>query len=435
MESGIVGIIGILMLLILIILGVHIGIALLAVGFIGLVYVHNVDAALSLTLNSFYATASTYSFTVLPLFIMLGYFAGASGVAEGGYRFAAKWFSQLRASLYVVTTGACALMAAACGDSLGPTMSVGKIILPEMLKRGYDQKLSVGCLVASGTLGVMIPPSIVFVLYGIVTEESIGKLLLAGVGPGLLTAAMFMLGMSVLVKWKPQLAPPPVKYTWKERFQVVPGTWGLVLLFGSIMGGIYTGVFTPTEAGAIGAVLAVILFSLKVKKGFFTEAKKVAWEGALTHVMIYFIIVTSIVFSRFLTLSGATNSMTDGILGGTFSPWMVFALFIFICIIMGMFMSATACVLLIAPVAHSALVPLGFDGIYIGVIMVKLWQVAVMSPPVALNVYAVKALVPEMKVGDIFRGVMPFVFLDCITLVILLIFPQISLWLPSKAMG
>lgn len=435
MEPILIGIIAIVALLALIFLGVHIAIALGVVAFVGLMLITNLNSALSLTARSFYTTTSTYAFTVLPLFIIMGHFAAISGITEKAYAFASKWLSNLPAGLYLVTTGSCALFAAATGSAAATTVAIGKTVLPEMEKHGYDKKLSLGCVAASGTLGVLIPPSIAMVVYGIATEESIGRLLIAGVIPGVLSAAIYMMGMTLLIRINPKLGPPGAKYKWKERFQAMPGVWGIALLFGIVIGGIYSGVFTPTEAGAWGAFAAIVLVAIRAKKRFFGEARKAGWETAVTAAMIFFIIMTAIVFTRFLTLAGVVDAMTGFIVGGGFSPLTVLALFIFISFILGMFMSSTAALLLVAPLAHAALIPLGFDGIWLGIIMIKMFELALITPPVGGTVFVAKALVPDVPVEDVFRGIAPFAIMDLITIVILIAFPQISLWLPTIAFG
>ena len=435
MESIVIGVIALFALLVLIVGGVDVAVAMAAVGFVGLSVITNLQATLSAIAHSFYATASGYMLTVLPLFIIMGYFAAPSGIVPKAYTFAYRWLSNVRGGLYLVTVASCALFAAATGSSFAGTVAVGKSVLPEMKRLGYNRRLSVGCVASAGTMGVLIPPSIALVLYGIVTEESIGRLLIAGVIPGVVTAIIYMLGMALLVTFNPTLAPPPTKYEWKERFQSIPGVWGVALLAGIILGGIYSGVFTPTEAGGVGAITTLVLLALGTKKHFFSEAKKAAAESVLTNAMIFFLIVAAAIFSRFLTLCGAIDAIIAFIRGGEFSPLTILTFFGAIWIGMGMFMSATAALLLTAPIAHVVLVPLGFDGIWLGIIMVKMFELAAITPPVGLNVYVAKSLVPEMLVEDIFRGIIPFAIMDIITIVLLIAFPQIITWLPTMAFG
>jgi tripartite ATP-independent transporter DctM subunit len=433
MEATTIAAIAAIVLLGLIFLGVHIAVALGAVSFVGLLLLTNLNVTLTIFAQSFYTIASTYGFTVLPLFIVMGHFASASGAAQGAYQFASKWLSQFRGGLYLVTTGSCAFFAAATGSGAAVTVAIGKTVLPEMKKLGYDRRLSVACVAASGTLGILIPPSISLVIYGIAVEVSIGRLLLAGVIPGIVSAIIYMLGIYLLVRLKPNLAALPTKHSWRERFQVIPGIWGVALLFGIVLGGIYSGVFTPTEAGAIGALAAIILLAFRTRRGFFKHVKVATWETAMTTAMIFFLIMTAIVFTTFLTLSGAVGTITGFIQGQEFHPLVILAIFVGVWILMGMFMSGNAALLLISPLAVAALTPFGYNPVWLGIIMVKMIELGSITPPVGVTVYVAKALVPDMPVEDIFRGCSVFVVLDLITILILVIFPQISLWLPTMA--
>jgi tripartite ATP-independent transporter DctM subunit len=435
MDPLAMGIIAIIILLALLAVGVHVAIAIGIVAFVGLISIGDLERALSLTGHSFYTTTSNYAFTVLPLFILMGHFAASSGVVEKAYNFVSRWLSHLPAGLYLVTTGSCALFAAATGSMAATTVAVGKTVLPEMQRLGYDRRLSVATVAASGTLGVLIPPSVPLVIYGICTEESIGRLLLAGLIPGVVSAVIYMLGISLLVRFKPSLAPERVKYKWKERFQSIPGVWGVALLFGVVMGGIYSGVFTPNEAGAIGASAAIVLLAFRTKKDFFREATRAAWETALTTAMIFFIIMTATVFSYFLTWAGVVKGVMSFIVTGGFSPFIILGFFLLIWLFLGMFMAATPVLILVAPLAHSVLIPLGFDGIWLGIIMIKMMEVAFITPPIGTGVFVAKALVPDLSLEEVFKGIAIFVVMDLLTIAILVTFPQISLWLPTIAFG
>ena len=434
MEPLTLGILSIALLLALIFSGVHIAIAMGVVGFAGLVFIMNFSAALSVTAISFYVTGSAYSFIVLPLFIIMGEFAAASGIMVGAYRFAATWLSSLRGGLYLVTTFACALFAGCTGSSAATAIAVGKSVLPEMQRLKYNRSLSLGCVAVCGTLGVMIPPSVAFVIYAIATEESIGRLLLAGIMPGILTAIMYMVGTSILVRIKPELAPPTDRHTWSECFRSVPGVLGVFLLFSIVMGGIYTGFFTPNEAAAWGAFAAMLLV-IRKKGQFLAITKQAALETIATSAMIFLLLMTATIFTKFLTLAGFVDAMSKVVLESGFNPYVILMLFIVICIILGMFLNAGSVIILIAPLAHKALVPLGFDGIWLGVIMVKMFELAVITPPVALNLYVTQTLIPESTIGEVIHGTIPYLVMECVSIFILILFPQISTWLPSIAYG
>lgn len=434
MDPIAIAIVGIIVLLALLFAGVHVSIAMGVVGFFGLLLVIDLGAALSITARSFFTTISSYMWTVLPLFIIMGHFAAGSGVVEKAYNFAHKWLSNLPAGLYLVTTASCALFAAATGSMAATTVAIGRTILPEMKKLGYNRRLSVATVAASGTLGVLIPPSIPLVVYGAITEESIGRLLIAGVIPGVISAIIYMLGVSLLIHFRPQLAVKKVyTYSWRERFQSVSGIWGVALLFGIIMGGIYSGVFTPTEAGAVAAFVAIVLLIVKTKRKFFGVAKQATFETAVTNAMIFFLIMTAAILSSFLTLSGAIGSVMNFIVGGEFSPLVILIFFLILWVFLGMFMAATPSLILVAPLAHSVLVPLGYDPIWLGIIMIKMMELAFITPPIGTGTFVAKALVPDLPLEEVFKGVTVFVVLDVITIAILIAFPQICTWLPSIA--
>jgi C4-dicarboxylate transporter DctM subunit len=431
MEPLLVGVVATVVMTLLLAVGVHVAIALAAVTLVGLSLITSVHATLSMIVNSFYTSTSDYSFVVLPLFIIMGNFAASSGVTEKAYNFASKWLSQFRGGLYLVTITACALFAAVSGSGTATTLAIGKTVLPEMEKYGYNRRLSVACVACSGTLGVLIPPSIVMVIYGIVTEEPVGPLLIAGIIPGILSALIYMVGIYIMVSIKPTLAPATVSYSWKERFKSIPGLWGVALLFGGIIGGIYAGVFTPNEAAAVGAVVAFILLVMRNRGNLLSEVKKAAWDAAMTVAMMFFIVIAATVFTKFLTVAGVLDVLLSIVKTSHLSPSALVVFFIAVCVVFGMFLSATAALLLLAPLAHNILVPLGFDGIWLGVIMVKMFELAVITPPIGLNVYIAKTLVPELEITDVFRGIGVFAFMELITVTILVIFPQLSLWLPS----
>lgn len=435
LEPIIIGLISIFALLALMLVGVHMAIAFMIVSFIGLVTVINLDATLPLIVNCLFALQSSYMFIVLPLFVLLGYCAEASGLVEKGFAFAHRWLGHLPAGMYLSTILSCAVFAGASGSSAATAVAVGKITLPEMKRYGYDQKLSIGCVASSGTLGVLIPPSVVLVVYGVVTGASIGRLLLAGFLPGIVSAAIYMLGLSVLVRFRPKLAPPAARYSWKERFQSVSGIWGVVLILGTIIVGIYAGIFTPTEAASVGALVAIGILAYAKRREFFGLFKKAILDTIPPFVMISFIILSSTVFTRFLTVCGATDAFLGFIFEGGFSPYVVLGLFLLLMIILGMFLSATAGLILIAPLAYKTFCAFGFNGIWLGIIMVKLFEIAVITPPVGLNVFAIKSIVPDIMIEDCFYGCIPFLIMDLLTVGILIAFPQISLWLPTQAFG
>lgn len=431
MDTSIIGIIAIISLLVMLALGVHIGIALASLGFFGMCLISSWEQSIAMIASVYYSQTAVYGFTCIPLFTVMGDFAAASGITQKAFRFASSWLSQWKGGLYFVTTASCAMFAACTGSSAATSVAVGQLVIPEMLKRGYHEGLTAGAVAACGTIGILIPPSVIMVVYGILTEEHIGKLLLAGFPAGILTAAVYIIGMLVLVRIKKDIAPDPVtQVDWKERWSSVPGLYGVGIIFLIIIGGIYSGLFTPTEAGAAGAFSALVM-ALSTGK----QALRKVWVGirdaAGMTAMLFIIILGSLLFGRFLALAGVADMVTSTIFASNLSGYTVLMLYVLLMLIMGMFLSAMACIILVVPMAHAALSGFGFDGIWLGIITVKLTELACMTPPVAVNIFAVRAIMPQTPIAKMYKGVVPFIVFDLISMALLVAFPQISLFLPQ----
>ncbi len=429
------GLIGIAVFLVLLLLGVHVAVALAGVGFLGLALLTDFNKALMFAARTFYSEGSNYSFAVIPLFIVMGYFATSGGIIDKAFKLTSTWFSNIKGGLYWVGIASCTLFGAATGSGSAATISVGKILYPQMVDEGYTKKLSLGCLAASGTIGVLIPPSIPLVLYGTVVEENIGSLLLAGIIPGLLEAFIYGLGLYFIIKFKPSLAFTEDHkhiertFTFKEKLRTLPGAWGIALLMFIIIGGIYGGISTPNEAGAIGALVALIMLIVKNKKDSLKRIKEDAWETAGSTAMLFFLIVGSVVFSNFLTFSGvfdAARFLKD------FPPLVALIIFCAIFFLMGMFMSSAAALLIIAPLAHMIITP-AYSGIWLGIIMVKMFEIGAITPPIGFGVFIAKTLDKTVPLEEVFSGAVLFWILDLITLAILIIFPQLVLLIPNLA--
>ncbi len=430
-----IGIIGILVFLFLLFMGVHISLALVGVGFVGFAVLTSFGQSLDFVARAIYQTGSKYSFAVIPLFMLMGYFANSSGIVDKAFKLTSAWLSNIKGGLYWVTIATSTLFAAATGSGAAATISIGKILYPQMTEEGYSRKLSLACLAASGTIGVLIPPSIPLVLYGTVTQENIGVLLLAGVIPGLLEAAIYSIGLIILMKVKPSMMiaggefKKKRSYTFKEKLKTLPGAWGIFLILLIIIGGIYSGFFTPNEAGAVGAFVAFILVIIKNKKKAFAKVREDVWETASLTAMVFFIVIGSVVFSNFLTFSGVFEAV--GIVR-EFSPLVALIVFVVVFFVMGMFMNSMAALLIIAPLAHSILTPY-YSGIWLGLIMVKMFEIGGITPPVGFSIFVAKSLDKDLPIEELFSGTTVFWILDLITLAIMIALPQIVLWLPSLA--
>lgn len=437
MEPLVLGLLGVVVMVLLLMMGLHVGAAMLTVGFLGYLAVSgNVGGSLGLLATTPYNTAATYAFSVLPLFILMGHFAFQGGISQDLYTTAYKWMGGLPGGLAIATTWAAAAFGAACGSSLASAATFTRISLPEMLRYGYDRKLASGCIAVAGTLAIMIPPSAAMVIYGIITGSNIGRLLIAGFIPGIISAAVFMMVVIVRVKMNPALAPQPAqRFGWGERLVALKGVWGILALLLLVMGGIYTGVFTPTEAGAVGAFGAFLIAFVRggLKGG---HLKQAMLESGQTTAMIFFIIIGAMVFGRFLAISRVGPEFTEFITGLSVPPIVIILGFMVMYIFLGMIMDAVAMMAITLPVVFPVVMALGYSDIWFGILIVKVVEIGMVTPPVGMNCYVVASVAgDQVKLEDVFRGVLPFVIGDSLTLSALIAFPVISLWLPGKMLG
>lgn len=410
--------------------GVPIAVSLVASGFLGLLLVGNFPMAMTALAYVPFSSVANGALIVIPLFVLTGQVAFASGISSDAYDMANRWFGRFRGGLAMASIAACAAFAATTGSSVATAATVGKIAIPEMRRFGYRESLATGCVAAGGVLGIMIPPSVAFIIYGVITETSIGKLLIAGIVPGLMTAAAFIIGIFVLTKIDPSIAPVGRSYPWKERFtSLMKGTHILILFF-TIIGGIYTGVFTPSEAAAVGCGVAFLLaFVRRAKKHDLLMSLR---ETASTSAMIFLLLVGAFIFSQFMAISGAASDIAAALSQIPGGRTVTLLLILLLYIPMGMFLDGVSMLLITMPVVFPALMNFGYDPIWLGVIMVKMIEIALITPPVGFNIFILKGVVPDVKIETIFRGALFFVLLEAITVGILIAFPEIALWLPNK---
>jgi len=324
----------------------------------------------------------------------------------------------------------CALFAATSGSSVATSGAMGKIAIEEMKRYGYDQKLACGCVAAGGLLGVMIPPSIILVLYGVITEESIGKLLMAGFIPGFLTAGVFILGITVMAIGNPKLAPRAAAASLKERLHSLKGGIGIFVLMLSVLGTLYAGLLTPTEAGAFGAFVAFLFFVFKNRewKAFVASVK----ESSQITSTIFGIIVGASIFGKFLVLAKVPLYTSRFMVGLDVSPVVVLLLIVFVYLLLGMFLDPVSILVLTLPLFYPVVTKLGYNGIWFGIFVTLMIEVSLVTPPVGFNVFVIKSIAPEVPLEDVFRGVTMFLVMMMIVLILLVMFPQIALWLPNK---
>jgi tripartite ATP-independent transporter DctM subunit len=429
MSPELIGALSIVALIILIFLRIWIGVCMVLIGFIGYGVLGSWNHALLHAGLEPYSNIAFYPITVIPLFILMGAVVSNTGVAADLYKTAYTWIGRLRGGLAMSTVVACAGFAAICGSSAATAATMGKVALPEMKKYNYDDKLASGSVAAGGTMGILIPPSMGFILYGILCEVNIGKLFMAGIIPGILEALFYMVTIWIMCKWKPNMGPPAAGTTFKAKIISLKGTWAMLVLFLLVMGGIYRGIFTPTEAGSIGAFGAIVI-SFISRKLTWTNLRGSVVETAQTTAMIVFMIVGAFMLMRFLAISQLPLAIGDLVAGLPVDRIWILIAIIVMYIILGCFLDIYAAIILTVPIIFPVVVAMGFDVVWFGVIMVRVMEMGLITPPMGMNVF-ILASVTDVPIGTIFRGIIPFVIADMAHVALLVAVPSLSLLLPN----
>ncbi len=430
MSGELAGTCGIVIMVLLMILGMPIAFTMILVGFLGFSYLTSIDGGLFLLSDSFYYQFSSYTMLVVPLFVLMGEIAFHSGISKRIYRTANAWLGFIPGGLAVATIGACAGFAAICGSSTATAATMGTVGLPEMRKNDYDPSFATGTVAAGGTLGILIPPSIVLIVYGIQTELSIGKLFIAGILPGILLSGLFTLVILVMCIINPSLGSSAPKTAFKEKLISLSGTIEMVLLFTLVIGGLLIGWFTPTEAAGIGAAGAIVIGAVKRSlswKGF----KKALLNTTRTSSMVLLIVASAMIFSRFLTVSGLPQALASWVGGLDASPYVVLICIMGIYMIGGCVMDPLSFLIITINIFFPMIVKAGFDPIWFGVIIVILLETGAITPPVGINVYVIKGIAQDIDLHTIFKGIFPFLGAMILGLIILVLFPDIVLILPN----
>jgi C4-dicarboxylate transporter DctM subunit len=429
-SSELIGVIGIVVLIIIIFMRIWIGAAMVLIGALGYGYLVGWDHILVVAGTEPYSDIAFYPITVIPLFILMGAMVSNTGVSSDLYNTAHKLIGQFRGGLAMATVGACAAFAAICGSSEATAATMGKVALPEMKRLNYDEKLATGSVAAGGTMGILIPPSMGFILYGILCDVSIGKLFMAGIIPGVLEAVFYIAAIWLICRLNPRLGPPGPRTSLKEKIFSLKNTWSMLALFMLVMGGIYMGVFTPTEAGAIGAFGAIVICFVG-RKLTWANLRGSVVETAQTTAMIVFIIVGAFIFMRFLAVSRLPTMIGELVAGLPVARlWIIIAIIVMY-IILGCFLDVYAAIILTVPIIFPVVLALGFDPIWFGVIMVRVMEMGLITPPMGMNVFILSA-VTDVPIGTIFRGVVPFIIADFCHVALLVAIPALSLFLPTN---
>jgi C4-dicarboxylate transporter, DctM subunit len=400
------------------------------VGIVGIGLTRGWDPALASTAQVVHETGFAYTLSVIPLFILMGNFVARAGLAHELFAAAYAFIGHFRGGLAHATVAACAGFGAICGSSIATAATMSKVAYPSMKKMGYSDSLSTGVMAAGGTLGIMIPPSTIMVIYGIITETNIGKLFAAGVIPGILTALLMMAAIVYMTSKDPEHAPAGKRSTWPERWAALRGIWGVVLLVIVVLGGIYGGLFTATEGAGFGAAGA-FLFALARRRLTWSILVQVLVESARTTAMLFTLLIAATIFANFVNFTSMPNDLKEWITHLGLSPVMIITAMMFIYIVLGTVMEELTMVLLTIPLFFPIVTALGFDPVWFGVLIVMIVQIGLISPPVGMNLFVINTLLPKVGLGNIFKGCWPFVLVMIFVLGLLIAFPQISLWLPS----
>jgi C4-dicarboxylate transporter DctM subunit len=426
-----VGITGIVILLaVLFLLGMPVGFAMGIVGFCGFWYVVSFGAALSMVATDVWSTFSSYGLTVVPLFIFLGYIAFNSGIAERLYYAAYMWMGHWRGGLAIATIGADELFAAICGSNTATAATMGAVALPQMTKYHYDARLSSGTVVTGGTLGTVMPPSVVLIIIGLQTEQSIIKLFLAGILPAILLGMLFVLTIFVLCRINPEFGPAGPKSTFRQKMSSLTGVIEALAIFVLVIGGLYAGFFTPTEAGAVGVFFALLVT---------IPTRRLNWKGIVSSVkdtlkissMVFVLVTGAIVFGRFLAVTRLPFMVADFAAGLPVSRFVILAIVLFIYLIGGCFVDSLGFLVLTIPIFFPLGIALGFDPLWYSIMLTMVTTMGALTPPVGVNIYVVKALAPDIELSTIFQSVSFFLLACFVCLIILILFPQIVLFIPA----
>jgi tripartite ATP-independent transporter DctM subunit len=429
MNPVVIGILGILFLFLLLALRMQIGFCMALVGFVGFAVLGSLNPSFSILGMEPFKIGATYSLTVIPLFILMGQFANYSRMGFEIYQTVYRWLGFLPGGLSMATIGACGGFAAISGSSLAGAATMGMVALPEMKRFEYDDSLATGCIAAGGTLGILIPPSTVMIIYGILTEQPIATLFIAGILPGILLCALFVLTIYIMAKLKPALGPPGPKFTMKERIYSLKDTWSILCLFLLVIGGLYTGWFTPTEAAGVGAFGAFVITIIK-KKLTWSNLTSSLGETIRTTAMVFLILIGAHIFGYFLTISQIPEQLSSLATEAGLNRYVILSMLILAYIILGCFMEGLAIMVLTIPIVYPMVLEMGFDPIWFGVIITLVMEMSLITPPVGINVFIISGISKDVPMYTIFRGILPFWFAMLVCIILIVIFPQIALYLP-----
>ena len=431
--------IGFVAVFVLVLLRIPIAFAMGFVGMVGLAHETGYRAAISMVGRLLIDTSQDYGLSVIPLFILMGLFVNKGGISRELYNVSNSFLGHFRGGLAMATIVACGGFAAICGSSLATAATMSKVAMPEMRKYGYADSLSTASIAAGGTLGILIPPSVILVIYGLLTETSIGKLFVAGIIPGMLGILLYLVAVRITVARNPDAGPSGPRATWGERVHALGQVWAVLLLFGLVLGGLYGALdfwpinlaFSPTEAAGMGAAGA---FLIALARGGLNwrAMREVLEETTLTTASLFAVLIGAWIFSNFVNLAGLPEGLLGLVTALDLGPWVVMGLILVIYIVLGCIFESMSMLLLTVPIFFPLVTSLGFDPVWFGIIVVVVVEISLITPPVGLNVFVLKGVVGDVSTGTIFKGVTPFWMVDILRLILLLAFPALVLYLPSQ---
>jgi tripartite ATP-independent transporter DctM subunit len=430
MSTNLIATLGFVSLFILMLLRVPVGMAMGLVGVTGFGYIVGAGPALKMVSQTSMRTVTDFNFAVVPMFLLMGAFATTSGMSRELFRAGNAFLGHLRGGLGIATIAACGGFAAICGSSVATAATFSKVAYPEMRRFKYPQSFSTGVIAAGGTLGIMIPPSTVLAVYGLITEQDVGKLFVAGVLPGTLAVCMYMITITAIGFAKPGFLPTGPRTSWPDRLSAVKDVWATLPLFASVIGGIYGGLFTATEAAGMGAGGA---FIIGVVRGRLSprDIRRSLLDATRTTAAVFTILIGALLFGYFLTVTQVPQKVTTFLTSLGLGPYGVLVLIMLMYLILGCLMDALAMVILTVPIIFPVITSLGFDPIWFGIVIVMVVELGLIHPPVGMNIFVIKSVIEDVKISTIFYGVFPFILTDILRLAIIIIFPIIALYLPS----
>jgi C4-dicarboxylate transporter, DctM subunit len=433
MTSLTIGLIGICILLFLLLSGMPIGFGMGLIGFAGFAYIRGFEPAFGILKIVPYRTFAEHGLSVVPLFILMGSFCFYAGISKDLYQTVHKWIGHRPGGMAMATVGACAGFAAVSGSSLATAATMGTVALPEMKRYGYDDRLATGAVACGGTIGILIPPSVALIIYGVITEQSIGKLFLAGFIPGVLEAVFYIFTIAILCRLNPNMGPPGPRISLGEKIASFKNTWIVVALFVLVIGGIYTGIFSPTEAAGVGAFGAFV-FALARRRLTWETFKASLITTCKTSAMIFIILLGAIILGYFLSVSRLPFQLA-GIIGDLpVNRYVILVLILLLYVVLGCVMDALAIMLLITPIFFPLIMSLGFNPIWFAILIVRVSEIGMITPPVGINVFVIKGVAKDVPMATIYRGIIPFLIADVLHVALLIFFPAISLFLPELMM-